>query len=430
MLMQGLFAGTAALLGLLGMTPASAQDIIASSGPFSLQRVEKKSGLQFNANYGFIRVHYYEIRVLYRGKPLKLPDAAGRAQTDFRDAFVLVDAPEPALLVSSAGWQLVTERDGRAVVSALTGGAADELRWADGPAAERRIDVGRTRTEVPAALELKGRRRLLLDDKTVLDINTLQLSHPGRRQADAPGSHDASRPQPAAAEPSPADRIPAGYVLAIRDPLGTSPDGRALAQLYRGASNSPRDALIVVGSLDGSGQTQLLPVDLQALTGDKEFPTTVAPLLRHFEWVQRGQELPHLRPLPAADSTRQGWRAQFQFGLAAPLSPQGQRLPRYSVAPVRPAMFAAVRGHLIAHCQAMPAPAQPGDAPAERFARLNLWIIPLVLRFDADERSLVVESAPTSDQLWAQTAVSCAGEAIDAQLREGGPWRQYLALQR
>lgn len=430
LLLQRLFAGTAAALGLIGALPARAQDIATSSGPFALQLVEKRSSLQFNANYGFVRVRYYEIRMLHRGKRVRLPDATGRLETDFRDVFLLSEAPEPALLVGNDGWQLITEREGKLVVSALTRGPADELRWAEGPPSERRIEVGRTRTEAPASLELKGRRRLLLDEQTVLDLGTLQTAHPGRRVGERAIAGEPTRAQTKAAA-TPADVVPAGYVLAIRDPLGTSPDGRAIAQLYRGPSNSPRDSLIVVASLDGSGQSQLIPLDLRALTGLAHFPGTVEPLQRHIEWLPaKGTELPQLRVLPAADKSRQGWRSQFQFGVAAPLSPQGQHLPRYSVGPVRPAMFAAVREHLIANCQATPQPAQPGDGPADRFERFNLWIMPLVLRFDAGERSLVVESAPSNDLLWAQTAVACVGDAIEAQLADGGPWRQFLALQR
>ena len=414
--LQRLLAGTAAALGLIG--PAVAQEnIAATSGPFALQLVEKRSGLQFNANYGFVRVRYYEIRLLHRGKPLKLRKATGSSDSDFTDAFVLADAPEPALLVGNQGWQLVTERDGKPVVTALTDAAANGLRWAEGPASGRRIDVGRTRTEPPAALELEGRRRLMLDEKTVLDTATLQTIHPGRRQADAAAGGEAGPPP--------------GYTLAMDEPLGTSPDGRAIAQLYRGASLSPRDALIIVSSLDGSGQTRLLPLDLQALTGRRDFLIDADALLAHFEWLpSSGKELPQLRPRAAADKSRQGWHSQFQFGIAAPLSPQGQRLPRYRVAPVRPALLGALREHLIDDCQATPAPAQAGDPPAEGFARLKLWIIPLLLRYDAAERSLLVEAAPGDDLLWAQQAVVCAGEAVESQMAEGGAWRQHLATPR
>ncbi len=430
LLLQRLFVGTAAALGLFGALPASAQDIAASSGPFALQLVEKRSGLQFNANYGFVRITYYEIRLMHRGKPLKLRDAAGRMQTDFRDAFVLREAPEPALLVGMDGWHLVTERDGQLVVTALTAGPPDELRWAEGPPSERRVEVGRTRTEAPASLELKGRRRLLLDEKTVLDISTLGIAHPGRREAERRASGEPTRAPPAT-EAKPAVAMPAGYVLAVRDPLGTSPDGRAIARLYSGPSNSPRDALIVVASLDGSGQTQLLPLDLRALSGLTDYPATVAPLLRHFEWLPaKGSGMPQLRALHAKNKARQGWQAQFQFGAAAPLSPQGQRLPRYSIAPVRPTLLAALREHLIAHCRAQPAPAQAGDPTADHFVRLNLWIVPMLLRYDAAERRLLVEAAPNDDPLWAQEAVSCAGEVIESQMAEGGPWRQHLAAPR
>lgn len=301
LLLQRLCVVTAAVLSLFSTMAARAQDVAASSGPFALQLIEKRSGLQFNANYGFVRVRYYEIRLLYRGKPMTLRDEAGRKASDFSDAFVLVGAPEPALLVANQGWQLITERDGKLMISPLTQGRADTLRWAEGPPAERRIDVGRTRTEAPASLELRGRRHLLLDEKTVLDIGTLQTRHPGQRSADRASAAATAEPGEAAAP------IPAGYVLAVRDPLGTSPDGRAIAQLYRGPSNSPRDSLVVVSSMDGSGQRHFLPLDLRALTGLKEYPDTVEPLLHHFEWTaSAGTELPRLRPRGASDKSRKG----------------------------------------------------------------------------------------------------------------------------
>lgn len=410
-LMRHLCAGTAATLGLFSAVPATAQDIVASSGPLALQRVEKRSSPQFNANYGFVRVRYYELRVLHRGKPLPLQDAQGRPQHEFRDAFVLADAPVPTLLVGGDRWLLVTERDGQAQVQALSAPGGHSLRWTEGPANEREIEVGRTRTDRPDALTLKGRRHLMLDGTVLLDLSTLTLARP---------SQD----------------IPAGYTPVHENPLGLSPDGRAIAQLYRGESNSPRDALIIVSSLAQPDKRTLIPLDLQALIGQTGHGIDPEALMRRFEWHQpQGRDAPaQLRLRPGADigsdpgnSEGRRWHSHYQLGLAAPLGASGTRIARYTVAPVRASMLAAARERLIAHCAAELQPAQAGDPPAERFARLTMWVVPVLLRFDAAERALIAESEHAAGPLWAQQAVRCVGAALEGQLDDSGVLRAHLA---
>lgn len=164
--------------GLLGASaPAHAQAGVATQVSFTLQVLERRSGLQFNANYGFVRVRYYRTQVLVNGKPLKLPKAGGGSETEFKDAFLLRDAPLPAVLVNHEGWQLVTDQAGQPKVRALTTGPAEGLCWAEGPPQERRISGAYVRLEPPATLELQGRRLLLLDAGTVLDVATL-ATHP------------------------------------------------------------------------------------------------------------------------------------------------------------------------------------------------------------------------------------------------------------
>lgn len=146
--------------------------------------------------------------------------------------------------------------------------------------------------------------------------------------------------------------------------------------------------------------------------------------MRHFEWVTQGSELPLLRPISMRSQARQSWRSRFQFGVSAPQSPQ---VLRYSVAPVRPTVFAAARDHLIEHCSAKLAPALDGDPPANRFVRLTRWVIPLVLRYETSSRSLVIESETTEKmKLWAEHSVTFAGEAVDEQLRQGGAWQVFV----
>lgn len=182
---QALWLGATALVavaavaaGWLGATAhAHAQAGPAHQAPFTVQVIERRSGLQFNANYGFVRVRYYRTQVLLNGKPLKLRQAQGGSESDFKDAFLLRDAPLPAVLVNHEGWQLVTEQGGQAQVRALTPGPAQGLCWAEGPSAERRISSERVHLEPPATLELQGRRLLLLDAQTVLDVATL-VTHP------------------------------------------------------------------------------------------------------------------------------------------------------------------------------------------------------------------------------------------------------------
>lgn len=409
-LVQRLSGAVASLLALLSLSataaqpdgPASEPPLVA--GPFTLQTLQQRSGLDFNANYGFVRHTYYERRVLYRGQPLALADAKGRKSTAFRDAWVLPDAVRPALLVGDAGWWLVTERDGQPQVQTLvpgdelSAGAGGQLQWIDQPERRDWGDVRRTRATDGEPMALPGGRQLLLEGRVLLDAQTLRW-----RALDA-------------------QAVPEGYQPAERSLLGASPDGRAFARLYVGPSRSERDALIVVYGTERA-EHQRLALDLVALAGPNRAFLVDDLLKRHFDWRLQDGALPRLQPRPAANPNP--WQSSFQFGLAAPRSAAGRPLPRYTLSPVRPTMLAAVGAELSRAMGYPLQPPEPGDPDAAGFLRLKASP-PVVLRLDAARHALVVESEAAAPALAAQSAVKSIGEHLDRQLA-GGAWREHLA---
>lgn len=377
---------------LLGQGLAGAQaPQQAASGPFTLQVVEKKSGLQFSANHGFHRIDYQMLRLVHNGRAVAVPDGHGGSRTELRDAWLLADAPRPAVLVGGDTWVLVTERDGRPHLETLVADGRGSLQWTDMPGGPGPVHVSRTRVE-PVPLTLQGGRRLLLDRGTVLDVQTLRW-------------------QPLSLD------LPPGYSVSETGLLGASPDGRALAFLLRGESNSARDAAIVVTATDRRAQ-EVLALDLKPYTGLDHIAAPADLLVQHFRWQLQGQgdALPRLQPLaPARDAT---WTSDYRFGLRA-ARVNGTPVPSYTLSPVLPAMLAAAREQVIAQCGGQPAPAVAGDPPADRHARLKLWVVPVLMRFDAGARALVVESEHPESPLWAQQMVRCIGEQLDSQLAAG-----------
>lgn len=382
--------------------PASEPPLV--TGPFTLQTLQQRSGLDLNANYGFVRHTYFQRRLLYRDQPLALADARGRKRSAFRDAWVLPKAVQPALLVGDAGWWLVTERDGQPLVQTLvpgdeqSAGAGGKLQWIDQAEKRHGGDVRRTRTTAGEPMALAGGRLLLLEGEVLLDTQTLRW-----RALEA-------------------QAVPAGYQPAERSLLGASPDGRAFARLYVGPSRSERDALIVVHGTERA-EHQRLPLDLVALAGPHRAFQVEDLLKSHFDWRLQDGVLPRLQPRPAAHPNP--WQSSFQFGLAAPRGPAGQPLPRYTLSPVRPAMLAAVCAELSRAMGYQLRAPEPGDPDPAGFVRLKS-APPVVLRVDAAQRQLVVESDASDSALLAQAAVQTIGEYLDQQLA-GGAWREHLA---
>lgn len=340
---------------------AAAPELIAHSGPFGLEQITKRSGLQFSYNFGFHRVEYFKFRVHFRGQPVQVPDGRGGRQTEFRDAWVLSDAVRPAVLVGGDQWALITERNGQAHAEPLGEGTAMSLQRVDGARPLEHVASGRVRIEPSSAadLELRSGRLLLLNRATLLDVQTL-------------------RAQPLA------PKVPDGYRLPDAGLLGAAPDGRAVALMYVGPSLSARDALVVVASTQGNEQA-LLPLDLMALTGIGHVVATPALLQQHFRWeTSPGTALPALRPLPAASLGP--WQSRHLYGLRAVRDEQGAVHSRFELTPVRPSMLEAARAHLHKECGCDFVPISGSGDTAT--LQLKLTTATAVMRVDAKRRTL------------------------------------------
>lgn len=392
-------AGT--LAALLGLASAqAAPDLVLQRGGLGLEELTRKSSLQFSANYGFTRVEYFKFRVHHQGKPVAVPDGRGGRRTEFRDAWALTGAPWPALLVHDDAWVLISERDGQLRIEALPASPTGHsvLQWADRE--QQSVSVGRVRIEAtpPEALALAGGRWLLLDGVQLLDLQTL-------------------RRQPLVLNPPP------GYQAVSSPVLGVSPDGRALALLHRGESNSARDALIVIASTEG-GPQQLLPLDLKALTGQGTAEPDPQLLARHFRWeAGTGGAATTLKLRPPEH--RPAWQARYLYGLRAPRAESGEVFSRFELSPVRPSMLPAVRAYLTADCGCNFTPA-PAAAGAGAF-QLKLSTITTTLRHDAARQALVIEAGHgDGGPLWAQSVTRDLGELVEAGLKAGA-LREHLA---
>ncbi|MBP6902396.1 MAG: hypothetical protein KBC73_20070 [Burkholderiaceae bacterium] len=404
-------AGLLALAALVGCAGGAGQvgDAL-DAGPLRLQQLEQRSGLQISVNHSG-RVTYYTLQLQHRGRPVPLPDAGSgrlRQTNDARQGWLLADAPQPAALLATDRWLLVTEQDGQPRVQEIAPGGR-QWRWLPldpgGTAGPARAETaaangsgGRVLTEPQPRLSLSGGRRLLLEDSVLLDLATLRV-------------------QPLNAS------VPAGYSSAEAGIVSAAPDGSAIARLYLGPSRQPRDALLLVRATDRDQQA-LLPLDLAAYTDDQGRALTAGELLqRHGRWQPARDGGPAVLQLDAPPQ-HGPWRSRYELGLRAPRI-AGRPWPRFTLEPVRPsALAAAVAAALAPDFQ--PRPPLPGDPPPER--QVRLWLdkldVEVLLRLDGER--LVIESDASHNPDWSQSLVRRLGERLEERLRAGG-WREHLA---
>jgi hypothetical protein len=396
-----LLAASAALAALLGAGPSRAADVppLGSMGALTVVQHRKQSGLQFNANHGFVRNTYYRAGLQHRGRPVLLPPGGTVGnRSEFLDVWLLPGARRPAALVADGRWVLVTEESDGLRTEVLGQGTAQSLHWLDGPQPGSAVSFGRVRTE-PFTIQdtsLQGGRFMLLDGQWLLDLRELR-----------------ARPVAAAA--------PAGYTLTDNPVLGLSPDGQALALLYQGEARSAVDALVIVTDTD-SGGTQLLPLDWRACSGVDNLVASPSALARCFEWAPAaGKAPPQLRLKAAADA--KPWRTDFQLGLRAPRGPQGDTVSRFELRPVKPGMLQAVNDALQAHCGCRFQP-KPGDGSGVLHYIIATGTARM--RYDATRQALVVESPEAGGRLWSQQLVRQFGDLIEERLAAGDLRAQLL----
>lgn len=390
--------GLAAASVLAALNGSSHAAALTSTGGLSIQ-TSQRSARSFNANVGFHKTSYIEFQVLHQGKPLSVTGPEGKPLRDFRDAWVLLDAPQPSVLAGDGqSWYLITDLPtSNPKVTRVGGGHQGQVQWIDAPSGpgENFASI-QIRTEANDDRSLRGGQRLLLNRSQVLDLRSLRLQALNLT-------------------------VPAGYEWAGLPSLALSPDGRQLVWLYRGESNHVRDALLLIADTQ-QPQNTLLSVDLKTLGIEDWQAPTATWLDKHFEWVAGPDGIHRLQPRAAR--TKADWSARYEYGMAAPRGPQGAQ-PRYRIWPVKASLLAGARTAVIEELRADPAPARAGDPEPTVFARLSMSVYPVVMRYDAAQRTLVVE-APELDPLRAQSAINYIGELIDAKLAEGA-FRKHLA---
>lgn len=381
----------------------------ATTGGLVIEALQR-SARNFSANYGFTRTDYVEFRVLHRGRAVAVAGDAGKPLHEVRDAWVLADAPRPAVLMGNTGWNLVTEEaDGRVQLTPLTPPGGDgSVQWLDTPGGLGPLHRSQLRSDAKDPRVLQGGRRLLIGGSVVLDVDTLQW-----RRLEL--------------------RVPAGYQDTGVETTLWPAAGGALVMLYRGASNSPHDSLLVV-SEPASGASHMLGFDLGS-TGRRAFQRPDAAWLdRHFELTAGPDgpegpdaQAPRLRQRSVASDTP--WQLHYQLGAAVPAGPLAS-VQRFSLAPARPSMLQAAHALAAAELHTQDLPPLDGDPPTAGFVRVKMWLAPLVFRFDAATQALIVESDGAPGLLQAQAAVREVGALLEERLGAGALGQHLAPEQR
>jgi hypothetical protein len=360
-----------------------------------------QSARSFNANYGFVRTRFIEFRVLHRDKPVWVPDEAadGKRRSEFRDAWILADAPRPAVLAGhSDALFLIVEEGGSVQVTRIAEAArgVPSVQWLDAPggvAPPRRIELITLDdgTVVPSRL-LSGGRHLLLNGQVDFDVTTLR-----------PTARAVSTEL-------------AGYVARSSEPVGVSPSGRVRAMWLRGESNQPHDSAILAIDPD-HGTREVLRFDLTETGAPDDTQMPEGWFGQHFRWVagRDGRERLVARDVQAA----RGWRTRYEFGRFAPQGAAGAE-PRYRLEPATatlvPVLAAAIESELGGK--------DVGASPSGQGRRFMLSHVPVDVQFDPASQGLTV-SSDYGEVLWAQQGVALVGELVDARMTDGR-WREHL----
>lgn len=114
--------------------------------------------------------------VYHNGQPVTVHNGPLDLARFWRVA-ILTDAPRPALLVSTQGFHLITEENGAPVVQSVDAPSTGaEYLWLDGNDGQPSEPAGFYMQKVRMSdLPLRGGRYLLLQSRTVLDVQTLEL---------------------------------------------------------------------------------------------------------------------------------------------------------------------------------------------------------------------------------------------------------------
>lgn len=154
--------------------------VTVDHGPFRIVAQGRRISTGTFPNQGgnpFATMEVTGFSVYYQDKPVVVTHG-DRTIARFWRVATLIDAPRPALLVSTTDFHLITEESGAAVVRSLgrpTTSMAD-YQWLDGTGGQPTPVASFGIEKVPLGeLPLTGGRWLLLSAQAVLDVNTLRV---------------------------------------------------------------------------------------------------------------------------------------------------------------------------------------------------------------------------------------------------------------
>ncbi|MFH0780508.1 MAG: hypothetical protein V2B20_00935, partial [Pseudomonadota bacterium] len=162
---------------------ASAETIVATSGPFEIltesQRISSGRFPNISGSF-FEKMPVASYRVNHKGihqNVSGIDENSGKMVTyeEFWDALILDDAPHPSLIVGCIGVYLMTERDGRVSVDTLAPITTDiaTLQWIDEPGGLGQVYAITIRDSSKESHHFRGGRYLLVNNRVVLDVATL-----------------------------------------------------------------------------------------------------------------------------------------------------------------------------------------------------------------------------------------------------------------
>jgi hypothetical protein len=157
-------------------------------GPFTLQK-ERITERRFNMDRGrFFKSAFSSYQVIYQGKPVVFPPAleVNTGYSSVWKAFVLQDAPRPAIIAGSQSMYLITEEDGVARLTPLNeqNSSFASLQWLDAengqPGPKQEIYISE---DTAANYYSQGGEYLLVNLNTVLHVTDLTI-HSFRKSMD------------------------------------------------------------------------------------------------------------------------------------------------------------------------------------------------------------------------------------------------------
>lgn len=371
--------------------------VTLAHGPFQIAaqgRMVESGIFPSQGQQGLIEVTGFS--VYHRDTPIVVRHGE-RELARFWRASILVDAPRPALLVSTQDFHLITEEGGTPLVQSLGEPSTDmaEYQWLDSDGGQPGESAGFYDQKVRMdELPLSGGRYLLLQSRAVLDVQTLEVY-------------------------SLTARLPHG------DPLeGAAPGGTALAFA------PGRTQFVTWGRGYPSGEEGLVVTDFQAgdvysLPLEKgrwryDSPLSITPrwLAHYTRWTKDKHGRDRLvlatpaRPLP--------WSGRVQ---SSPYSASGgdgtlirHTLKNYALARAAPTLVPVLEDFLVRRFGANVTPPGPGSY---RHARLHVPGCTQPMRVEQVQRGDTVDTVLRADEERADF-VACSGlvERIAAAFNE------------